>query len=274
MENINFTASTYIALITQSLLVCLLVVSLLILWKKRTGDKIELFLVGAVTFFVSAIILENIPKIAILSIPAVKNSTVLTYILASAFAGFFEETGRFVAFRTAMKKNHNKRNAVSYGIGHGGFEAVFVILSSVITYIVMGVYLKTGKIDELTASMDEATQQVFFEQLKGVAGVTLPEALLGVSERFSAIAIHISLSVLVFSAAKDRKRIMLFPVAILIHFGFDAVITLYQTNNVTAVQIEIILAFISLCLSICVYLYYRRLPQEVTDSERRLECNV
>ena len=274
MENIRFTNTAFAATTLQAILVIALVAAVALIWKKKTKQPFELYLIGAVTFFVSAMVLENIPKVPILSLPAIKNSPVLTTVVASVFAGLFEETGRFIAFRTAMKKNHNKKNAISYGIGHGGFEALFLILSTAITYIVMGIMINSGNTEKITADMDEATLALATEQLKAVSASTFSSVLPAVFERISAMTFHISSSVLVFAAAKNKKYIMLYPLAILLHFGFDMPSALYLTKTVTAIQMEIIYASAAFVIAAAVYCFYKKLPQEVSDSERRLERNV
>lgn len=274
MENIVFTNSAFIAIGLQALLVTVLVCAVCIIWKKKNNEPFELFLIGAATFFISAMILENIPKVFILSIPSVKNKAFLTVIIASAFAGVFEETGRFIAFRTAMKKNHEKKNAVTYGIGHGGFEALLLIGISAVTYIVMGIMINAGNIDKITGELDDASKALVIEQLKGISQTTIPAALLGIVERISAITLHISLSVLVFAAAKNKKHIMLYPAAIVLHFGFDSLIALYQTQKVNAIQLEAILFVTALITAVAVYCFYKKLPQEVRDNERRMERDV
>ena len=37
-------------------------------------------------------------------------------------AGLFEEVGRYLAFTTILKKRLDWKNAVAFGIGHGGIE--------------------------------------------------------------------------------------------------------------------------------------------------------
>ena len=42
-------------------------------------------------------------------------------------AGLFEETGRLLAFRFILKPHTARITALSYGIGHGGIEAFWVM---------------------------------------------------------------------------------------------------------------------------------------------------
>lgn len=61
-------------------------------------------------------------------------------------AGLFEETGRFLAMRYVLKKEHgNAHNALMYGAGHGGLE-MFVILSlGMINNLIYSVMINLGR---------------------------------------------------------------------------------------------------------------------------------
>ena len=85
-------------------------------WIKTHHEKITTVLVGAATWFVFAQILETIPK-AILFNPAfeisntIRGSVFLYTLIGCLLAGIFEETGRFVAFKTVLKNRTNKVTA-------------------------------------------------------------------------------------------------------------------------------------------------------------------
>ena len=42
-------------------------------------------------------------------------------------AGVFEETGRYVSFKWFLKKETRIQDGLSYGIGHGGIEAMLIV---------------------------------------------------------------------------------------------------------------------------------------------------
>ena len=49
------------------------------------------------------------------------------YVLyAGLAAGLFEETGRFMAFKYLLRRSGGRETAVSYGLGHGGYECLAV----------------------------------------------------------------------------------------------------------------------------------------------------
>ena len=78
-----------------------------------------------------AFILESGAHRIVLSLPAgsvIKGSIWLYALYGGFMAGLFEETGRYLAFSFALKKYRAKNvNALMYGAGHGGFEAVVVV---------------------------------------------------------------------------------------------------------------------------------------------------
>ena len=62
------------------------------------------------------------------------------------FPGLFEETGRFVAFKTLLRKRKQRETSISHGIGHGGFEVMLIIGLNLVSYIMMGLMINNGSI--------------------------------------------------------------------------------------------------------------------------------
>ena len=82
-------------------------------------------------------------------------------IYGGLMAGLFEETGRFVAFKTVLKKDLiNDKNALMYGAGHGGIEVFFILVFSMVSNIVVSIMLNSGAVTLLmTGITDEAQLQ-------------------------------------------------------------------------------------------------------------------
>lgn len=174
------------------------------------------FWIGCITFVLFAFVLERLAYLAIMKLPlwqTITGNMWLYSIVGGLFAGVFEETGRFVAFKTVLrKKRGNDANALMYGAGHGGIEAVILLSATMVGNIVYALQFNAGSLPA-GATLD-AIQTL----------VNLPSwmFLVGSVERISAVALHISLSVLVWFAAKDAKRFWLYPLAILMHLFVDA----------------------------------------------------
>lgn len=167
-------------------------------------------------------------------------------------AGLFEETGRFAAFKTVLKKtNGNDRNALMYGAGHGGFEAFYILVISMISNIVMAVMLNAGMADKLIAGVtNEANLQTLYATFAALSKTPSLSFLMGIVERIAAIALHISLSVLVWFAAKNKgKCFWLYPLALLLHATVNAAAVILSR---CVSNIWIILVIIYLLSACCI----------------------
>ena len=213
--------SSIIALVAGLIYSIALPVGLMIWWKKRTGEKLWCFLVGAFCFTVFAMGLEQILHTVCL----VNENPVSAFLLGSPVAytlyvalaaGVFEETGRLFGFKVLLKKHREKACSVAYGIGHGGIE-VFLVLG--VSYLVI-LMVKAG------ASLGDAETTATVLQAAG----TLQPSVTAIAmfERLSAVMAHIGLSMLVFLAAREKGKGWLYPAAILLHALMDTSAALYQ----------------------------------------------
>lgn len=186
----------------------------LYLRKKKDANHMP-FWVGCVVFPLFALVLEQFAYLGLAKWSgwtALQGNIWLFAPVAGLMAGLFEETGRYVAFQTVLRKKRGKDvNALMYGAGHGGIEAVIIMSVSMISNLVIALLYNAGKADP--------TITYAAGQLLGVPSWMF---LASIVERIAAVALHISLSVLVWFAAKNAKRFWLFPLAILLHALVDA----------------------------------------------------
>ena len=174
-------------------------------------------------------------------------------------AGLFEETGRYLAFSFALKKYRAKNvNALMYGAGHGGFEAIVIAGFTMINNIIWSVMINNGSISSMISSLPG--DQLAQAQQSVTLLATLPsyQFLLSGVERLLAIALHIALSVIVWFAVKWDGKIYLYPAAILIHFAVDAAAALLSGLDVNVILIEIVVAVLTAAAA----LFARRLWRE------------
>ena len=206
----------------------------LLIYYKRKGADILPFFIGCAVFVLFALILEALAHKLILkgSLGQTIQGNILLYALyGGLMAGLFEETGRYLAFRTVLKKRlGNDRNALMYGAGHGGIEAILLLGFAYISNIVMSVLINAGQTDLLTATAaGEAA-----EQLKAILDSLVTTApwtcLLAIVERAVAITTHICLSVLVFFSVKKPGKGWLFPAAILLHAALDGIMVILAAH--------------------------------------------
>lgn len=238
-----FNSSVYTGLALMIAFGIILPVSVTIYWLKKHKEKFTTVLIGAAVWFVFAMLLESAPKALLFNSAnsigqAVLANTALATILAALLAGVFEETGRFIAFKTVLKKRRNRETSISYGIGHGGFEAMFILVYGAIQNLIYMALISSGEfqsiIDTVAAQgIDVSALQSLPEQL---AAITPMSSCLGILERISAMIFHIALSILVFYAVKKSKT-ALYILAILLHALFDVPAALYQFGVITNMYI-------------------------------------
>ena len=220
------------------------------------------FFAGCTVMLLFAFILESGAHSIVLSSPAgsaIRGNIWLYALYGGFMAGLFEETGRYLAFSFALKKYRAKNvNALMYGAGHGGFEAMVIVGLTMINNIVWSFMINSGRIAELTGSLS-GDQLAQAQQSIGLL-ISTPSYhfLLGGVERLFAILLHISLSVIVWFAVKWEGKLYLYPLAILFHFAVDAAAALLSGLGVNVVVIEAVVA----ALTTAVALFARRLWRE------------
>ena len=246
-----------------------------IIWTVKKKERFTTVLIGAATFLLFAIILEK-PLQSILVSPGqmglpehaaakfINARPVLWALIVGLFPGVFEETGRLVAFKTVLRNRKNRETGISHGIGHGGFEVMFVLGVTYITNISYAVMINTGAFGNLIAQMAaQAPDQVEqgYAVAAQLAAFSVGDLALGVLERIFAVMFHIGASMLVFYACKDKKKFWLYPVAILIHTAMDGTVGLNMAGVIalTPVMIEIIVAVVGCAVFFGAYfLLYRK----------------
>ena len=186
-------------------------VLVLLVWKFKfcRGAKLFPAVVGAVTFVVFAQLLEGVPKAIFFGGGTGVSQYVLTHawaytLIGCLLAGVFEEVGRYLAFRFLLKRYTNRRDAVTYGIGHGGIEAILVLGLTAINNIAIAQLVNSGSIETITNGLTGVQLDQVQAQIAAVASFGAANLLLGLAERAIAMTLHISLSVVVFPAAQGR----------------------------------------------------------------------
>ncbi|MBQ7547119.1 MAG: YhfC family intramembrane metalloprotease [Clostridia bacterium] len=260
------TASTYVGIALMIVFGLAIPVAAAVWWLKSHREKITTVLLGAATWFVFAMILETVPK-AILFNPAlpvgkaVMANAALYTVFGALLAGLFEETGRFIVFKTFLRRQTNRETGVSHGIGHGGMEAVLTLAVSGAQNLVFAVLIGTGMFQSLVdRTADKGADVSALQALpQQILSITPGTACLAGAERVFAMLLHVGLSVLVFYAVK-QSRPLWYVLAILLHALFDVPAALYQFGALPNVYVvEAILAVYSIVfLAAVLRLLYRR----------------
>lgn len=250
----------------------------LFLWyrKRRKADLLPFF-IGMAVMFLFALVLESLVHQLVLNVlpvgQVILNNIWLYALYGGLMAGLFEETGRFIAFKTVLKRCQTRDvNALMYGAGHGGIEAAMVLGGAMISNIVIAVMLNLGLASLLTATANEATLpqlEAVFDALKTTAPASY---FIGLIERVIAVPLQIALSVLVWFAAKKKRKWYLYPIAILLHFLVDGVMVV-AAHYISSIWIDYaILVTVIVPVLLLTFAVWKRNrteePGSVTDAEK------
>jgi len=241
------SSATIISIILSFIIAVGTPIFLLIFFKKRYKISLIVLLVGMLTFFLFANVLEGLLHSYVL----VWNKSTKQFfenpwafmLYGGLMAGIFEETGRFIMMKFALKKYREWKDGLAFGLGHGGMEAVLLVGVNSVMMIVFSFMINNGTFESLLINEQakEALTPIKDQLTNGSSFIIL----LGGIERLSALAIHLGLSILVLYGIRSKRIIFLF-LAILIHAVFDFPAALYQAGVIKNIYIvEALIALIA-----------------------------
>ena len=152
-------------------------------------------------------------------------------------AALFEEVGRYFVMSLMMKRRRSFNDALFFGLGHGGIEALLMV--GINTFLILVYY-------------------------KGISGSTLFMFLAG-TERISAMMFHVVWSIMIMLGIK-QKKVGYLLIAILTHFLLDAAIVILQLVGISIVFIEIGLVMIA----ILAFIYILKFKKKWSDNDEKI----
>ena len=225
-------------------------------WHKGWG----LVLVGAATFLISQV--GHLPfNVAVLN-PVLTRlgfgvgpdpqpvwGLAAAALLLGLAAGVFEEGARFLVYRFWIRRARTYREGVLFGLGHGGAEAIAVAVLAILQ-LAQAYALRGQDLSTIVPADQLAVAQA---QLDAYWAIPASAALLSAAERAAALAVQITLSVLVLQAFTRRRGWLWLAAAILWHTAIDAAAVFtgvqwgtYQGSVAGAVASEIMVAVFAL----------------------------
>lgn len=259
-------AASIVLIITDILLGVLVPVLLLIYFRKKYNASLKSFFIGCAVMLVFALILESIVHNLVLgsnSGQAILNSTWLYALYGSFMAALFEESGRYLAMRYVLKKEHaDRHNSLMYGAGHGGFEMFFLMSIGMINQLIYSLALNSGGAEALLSSLDGTSREALQAAFDTLISTPSWQFLISPLERLAAVTAQISLSVIVWHAAVGRKGLLFFT-AFLMHMLLDAVAVITAGLGVPLLAVEGIVWIIAVCfVFIAVAVWKNNAPEQ------------
>lgn len=184
------------------------------------------WLLGLATFMVTQV-LVRMPILGMLGgytwFQAFATFQPVLYILVLSFtAGLFEEGGRWLAMRFFFVKDHTSwGDGVAFGIGHGGFEAIWLVGYGLLVML--------------------------FSDPAALAGFAPGSLWLGGIERLFAMMAHVAWSLIVQRSVKQKRGIFLL-LAIGMHTVYNFAPLLLLQFGAPAWAAELVLGVFSVAL--------------------------
>ena len=231
-----------IFIVMNMILGIMIPVGLLVYFRKKYQASVKSFFVGCAVMLIFALVLEQIVHAVVLGSDigtTIRNNIWFYALYGGLMAGIFEETGRFLAMRYVLKKEHSDaHNALMYGAGHGGFEAMVILTLGMINM---------GQTQALLAPLDESSKGVLQAAFNTLITTPSWHFVLSPVERIAAITAQIALSVIVWFAASEKKsRIQLLLLAIVLHAILDAASVLAAKSGMPIIGVEIMIYILAI----------------------------
>jgi len=234
------------AIVAIGIPVCLFIIA-----RKKFYAKVVPMLFGIAGFVVFALVLESLVHKIVLGRFLSPSNKVLYIIYGVSMAGIFEESARFIAFNILKRKYEGIGTALSYGIGHGGIESILLAGLAMINSMVSSIIINTGNIGMITGKLQGDTLTTVNNQIAALINTAPYMFLVSGLERVLAIAVQLSLTVIVFYAVFGKKKLWLYPLAIVFHAMVDIPAAMYQTGGIKNVfMVEGIIFVLAVCLAL------------------------
>lgn len=242
MEIGSVSTLSIVGMVVSLIVAVLVPVVLCIVVMKKTKAKMLSLVWGGGIFFVFAMILEQIlHTVVLMTTGTTLTDNIWLYALYGATAAaVFEETGRFIAMKFGMKKYLSKENALMYGVGHGGMEAVLLMGMAQVSNIITALMINENQLDVMLGALDETQKAATIESLSALWTTPGYMFFVGGVERVFAIMLQIAFSIFMYYGIKQGKKSMVF-LAVAAHFAVDFIMVVLA-DMIPALAVEGVIA--------------------------------
>ncbi len=244
MEEIYISTGTVLGMGLSASVNIMLPFVLWMIWRKKAhASWIALF--AGIIGYLAAGAVHGVARAIFLT--DLQSTPWLFYTMQAIFAGVFEEGGRYLVFRFGIPNRDSYRDAVSYGIGHGGMEHLIVNVgftrlygfAAAWLYRVQGMdaFSEGGSGAFLMQGLDDAE---VLDILRSISEQTLSHTLPEVVEAFTGMLLHICLSVLVFTAVHYALDLKWLLAAVGLHAGGHLFAALCVSGHISGVEMMVL----------------------------------
>jgi uncharacterized membrane protein YhfC len=259
----------YITYLVNGLAMIGLPLGLGLFLSRKLGTKWSLFALGAASFFVSQVVhlpllygLTALFKNKVLPSPPAAWQLLFNAVVLGLAAGLCEELARYFFLRYGARLARTWREALMFGAGHGGLEAIILGGLVLVSYVNM-VALRNANLTTLGLSADQ--QAALAKQLAAYWSAPWYFTLLGAVERLFALCMHLSLAVMVMRAL-SRHNLLWLGAAILWHALADGSAVLGQGAGLGVLRIEAVVGAFALGSLVIIFALRPRQPEAVMEA--------
>lgn len=224
-----------------------------VLWaRRRLGVAWKVIGIGALAFALSQMLIR-VPAVQVIQYllrDELKASAVLMnvwIVVLSITAGLFEETARLIAFKYPLKDRQTWKDALGFGVGHGGLESALLVGGLALIGLINVVVLSQMDVSKLPLQ-PEQLEQVRAAKAQ-IAALRWWEPLLGAYERVCAMLIHISMTVVVLQRfLRDQRRWYWFAVGFHALANLATVLMAREMGSVAGEGVTTVFALLGLWL--------------------------
>ena len=189
--------------------------------KFPSPNSLKSFIIGNITFFTFALILEQILHIITMKLyPNLKDNIILFGIYGGLAAGLFEEIGRLISFKYILNTpeiRNNNINCVYYGIGHGGIEIWMIVSLTYVNNIMFSLKNNNETLYKELEKVDNENKKKIYESINGLINLDMLTCFACLYERGMSLIIHIGNSIIVWYGIKNNNILFMLLLAIFNH---------------------------------------------------------
>jgi uncharacterized membrane protein YhfC len=259
----------YVTYLLNGLLMIALPLGLGFFLSKKFRTSWRLFGLGAVSFFVSQVV--HIPLLQgltvlfsnkILPAPPAAWKLIFNAVLLGLLAGLCEGLARYLFLRFAAKSARTWREALMFGAGHGGIEAILLGALVLVGYVNM---VAMRNVDLATLGLSPDQQAALAKELAAYWSLPWYISLLGAVERLFTLCLHLSATVMVMRSITQRNLLWL-GAAILWHSLMDACVVFGSGAGLGALQLEGVVGTFAVVSLVIIWVLRPRQPETVVEA--------
>lgn len=211
------------------------------LWRKKKA-AFFCFGTGLLIFLIFALMLESMVHSMVFQATGdlITGNLFLYALYGALMAAAFEETGRYLGMKFFMRDYLTKENALMYGVGHGGMEAMVLLGITSINNLANAMMINDGSMTGVLVGLDEATRQTALQSLTVLWETPASLFFAAGFERIVAMLLQIALSILIYRTVREKSG-RWYGIAFAAHFVVDFAAVLLSGVSIALTEVVVAL---------------------------------